>query len=528
MSFPVALCAVLAAGFLALGQEIVWFRVLSFVTGGSAGSFGVLLAAYLAGIALGSAWARSLCRDGVAGPTVADGDGATADLAESPPGARRRLQLPAVLTALAAFGGFLLVPAIGFGVTKVPWQWTLPGIAVVAAIGGAVLPLVAHLGIVPDRRAGERLSLLYLANIVGCTAGSLATGFVLLDRLTLRQTSVVLTLVGLALAALLFVAAGLPRRALLLRALALVTLAAVTVSASHRLYARIWPQLQRKLEYDGGELFARVIENRAGVITVDRERHVFGGGVYDGILSVTLLPDRNLLYRAYALPAVHPAPRRVLMVGLASGSWAQVIASAPGVERLEVVEINPGYLELIAGEKEVSPLLSDPKVVVHIDDGRRWLAAHPTSHFDVIVQNTTWHWRGHITNLLSEEYFALVRERLARGGVFFFNTTHAPAAMVTACRSFRSGFRFSNFMYVSDAEHLDLDLGRWREALRTWQLQGKPVLDLATAEGLAALQDLLSRRANPAYFQTCAEVLAQHANEPTITDDNMRTEFLPR
>ncbi len=528
MKFPIALCAVLAAGFVALGQEIVWFRVLSFVSGGRAGSFGVLLAAYLAGIALGSAWARSQCRDGEVGPPSGAANGEAPAHSSAAAAAGRPSQLPAVLTALAAFGGFLLVPAIGLGVTKVPWHWTLPGIAVVAAIGGAVLPLVAHLGIAADHRAGERLSLLYLANIVGCTAGSLTTGFVLLDRLTLRQTSVVLTLVGLGLAGLLFLAAGLPRRALLWRALALAVLAALTVGTSHRLYARIWPQLQRKLEYDGGELFARVIENRAGVITVDRERHVFGGGVYDGILSVSLLPDRNLLYRAYALPAVHPAPKRVLMVGLASGSWARVIASAPGVERFEVVEINPGYLELIAAEPEVSPLLRDPKVVVHIDDGRRWLAAHPTARFDVIVQNTSWHWRGHITNLLSEEYFALVRARLSPGGVFFFNTTHAPAAMVTACRSFRSGFRFSNFMYVSDAERLDLDLDRWREALRTWQLQGKPVLDLGSQEGLAALDDLLSRRAKPAYFQTCAEVLAQHGAEPSITDDNMRTEFLPR
>ena len=36
------------------------------------------------------------------------------------------------------------------------------------------------------------------------------------------------------------------------------------------------------------------------------------------------------------------------MIGLSSGSWAQVIANDPDVASLTVVEINPGYLSLIA------------------------------------------------------------------------------------------------------------------------------------------------------------------------------------
>ncbi len=52
-----------------------------------------------------------------------------------------------------------------------------------------------------------------------------------------------------------------------------------------------------------------------------------------------------------------------------------------------------------------------------IDDGRRWLLGNPDRRFDAIVQNTTWHWRSHATNLLSAEYFELVATRLEPGGI---------------------------------------------------------------------------------------------------------------
>src|SRR6185437_7908433 len=131
--------------------------------------------------------------------------------------------------------------------------------------------------------------------------------------------------------------------------------------------------------------FARVVENRSGTITVDQDGTVFGSGMYDGRFNTDLTHDTNGVIRPYALSLFHPAPRQVLMIGLSSGSWAQIIASNPAVEALTIVEINPGYLELIAGEPEVASLLHNPKVTIVIDDGRRWLQQHPDPHFDAIV-----------------------------------------------------------------------------------------------------------------------------------------------
>jgi spermidine synthase len=62
---PFSLGIILAAstGFIALGYEIVWYRLYSFASGGTASSFALLLAFYLGGIAFGSLFVHDLCRE---------------------------------------------------------------------------------------------------------------------------------------------------------------------------------------------------------------------------------------------------------------------------------------------------------------------------------------------------------------------------------------------------------------------------------------------------------------------------------
>ena len=141
---------------------------------------------------------------------------------------------------------------------------------------------------------------------------------------------------------------------------------------------------------------------------------LYVGGEHDvapGSLALPWDPDR-----AYAVGAMHPDPKQIIMIGLSSGSWAQVIANNPAVDRLTVVEINPGYFSLIANEPEVASLLRNPKVTIVTDDGRRWLRAHPERHFDAVISNTTWHFRANVANLLSVEFLDLVRHHLNPDG----------------------------------------------------------------------------------------------------------------
>jgi len=95
LPFPVALGVGAATGFISLGYEIVWYRVYSFVTGGSPECFSYVLGAFLAGIAFGSLLSRRLYARATA------------------------VRAMAVLMVLANVTGFLMVPLIARAVGSV-------------------------------------------------------------------------------------------------------------------------------------------------------------------------------------------------------------------------------------------------------------------------------------------------------------------------------------------------------------------------------------------------------------------------
>jgi spermidine synthase len=433
---------------------------------------------------------------------------------------------------VANVAAWLVVPAFGWTSKRYDWPPALIAVAIAAALLGATLPLVAHYAIAPDDRAGARLSYVYLANIVGSSAGSLVTGFVFFDVWPVQQIGAVLLGAGLLLASVLvlFSERSVAGR---LVGVGLAGLAVAATLVMPRYYDRIWERLLYKGQFDEASTrFLDVVETKSGVITVTQDGTVYGGGAYDGKVSTSVRYDRNGIFRAYALGAMHPEPKNVLMIGLATGAWAQVVAHVPGVEKLTVVEINPGYLTLIQKYDEVKSLLSNPKVEIAIDDGRRWLNRHPEAKFDAIVMNTTWNWRAHSTNLLSVEFLELVRSRLAPGGLLYFNTTSSDDAKKTAATVFPYALRVYNFVAVSDAP-ITFDKDRWQKTLTTAEIDGTPVLDLAKPGDREALDDLV------AYADTLAappvedglerrdSVLA-HADAlgaRVITDDNMVPEW---
>jgi spermidine synthase len=270
--------------------------------------------------------------------------------------------------------------------------------------------------------------------------------------------------------------------------------------------------------------FAAVVENRNGIIAVDADGTVFGNGMYDGRFNTRLKDDQNGIIRPYALSLFRAAPRDVLMIGLSSGSWAQVIANNPVVRSLTIVEINPGYLSLIAQQKEVASLPHNSKVRIITDDGRRWLSHHPDQRFDAIVSNTTWNYRANITNLLSSEFLELARRHLNPGGIVFYNTTNSDRVQRTACRAFQFGARFTNHMVVSDTP-IDWDYRRWRRILESYVIDDEKQFNPDNADDRAQLNSITSPDNAQSLIEECPLVLARTEGKAPVTDDNMGTEW---
>jgi spermidine synthase len=387
---------------------------------------------------------------------------------------------------------------------------------------GSLLPYLAQFG-VSAGDAGMQTSLLYFANIVGSAAGAILTGFVLMDYFGLVQIAVALAVAGTLCALLLIAVLQASPGERMRRAGFAAGVMATAVIAIPLLSHRVLENLQVKGSAD--HAFTHVVENRSGIITVDTDGTVFGNGMYDGKFNTDLKGDKNGIVRPYALSLFHAEPRDVLMIGLSSGSWAQVIASNPKVASLTVIEINPGYISLIAQQPEVASVLRNPKVTIITDDGRRWLSHHPEKRFDAIVSNTTWNYRANVTNLLSSEFLQLARHHLNPRGVLFYNTTGSGRVQRTACLAFPYGARFTNHMVVSEAP-IDWSFPRWRAVLESYVIDGKAQFDTQDAGHRAMLDSLMAMPESAQHtIEDCPDVLARTAGKMPVTDDNMGTEW---
>jgi spermidine synthase len=505
LPFPLAMVLATLAGFLSLCYEIVWYRLYSFATAGPAQCFSFVLGAFLAGIAFGSLLSRRLC-------AKTHVESLTRQIA--------------TLVVLANLLGFAVAPAVALMVQHMSYLWTLPLAAVTAGLLGATFPLLCHISVRPDERAGVGLSYLYLANILGSAAGSWLVGFVLMDYFALRWISVFLALLGMAVAMALFGAARRPVAAILCAGVA-----AALVLSSGPLFASVYRQMEYKREWrDPGARLIDVVETRSGVVTVDADGAIFGGGAFDGWMT-TNVRETDLLIRPLALSFFHPAPKDVLEVGMSGGAWSEIIANHPQVERLVVVEINPGYREVVRRYPMVAPLLRNPRVEVEIDDGRRWMFRHRERKFDVIVMDTIYYWRAHATNLLSVEFLDLARQLLKPGGIVYYNTTYSCDAQRTGAAHFPYAYRFGPFMAVSDSP-IPVDRERWRKILTSYRLEGKPILDLARTGDRDRLDYILKKADtlpgetyDSEEMETRENILRRTAGRPIITDDNMVTEW---
>jgi hypothetical protein len=274
--------------------------------------------------------------------------------------------------------------------------------------------------------------------------------------------------------------------------------------------------------------FAGFVENRSGEIAVLKDGTVYGGGVYDGQFNTDLINDTNGIYRSFAIAGLHPHPAKVLIIGLSSGSWAQVVANNPEVKDITIVEINPGYLPLIERHEDVESLLRNPKVHIVIDDGRRWLVSHPDRRFDFILMNTSHHWRANASNLLSREFLGLIRSHLNPGGIEYYNTTGSEEAMATGLSVFPYGLRIAGFIALSDSPFA-LDKERWRQSLIAYSIDGHPVFDLSIPIHRKRLEEVLSiadESNDPnGRSESRSRMMRRLAGTPIITDDNMGAEW---
>jgi spermidine synthase len=499
----IALLLAFLIGFLALSLEMIWIRIVEFTRHAAADSFGFVLFAFLSGIAVGAFFAGRLV-------LKKDIDVFSA--------------IPRMLIA-AALLSYVSIPLVAEAVTSslaFGFGLSLFLIALMAGAYGMIFPLLCHVAVTPDEPAGRTISLVYMANILGATLSPLLTGLYLFDHFSLSAIVAAIAAVS-ALAALLLhfmSSCSIPSKFALASVLLVAT--ALVIQVHDGFYRDIYAKLLFKDHWPEKQSFRYVLENRGGVITVEEKKYggdaIYGGGVWDGRFQVNLGFDVNDISRAFLIAALHPDPREVLEIGLASGSFALVLDAYEPIQALDIIEINRGYPEIIRHYPEHSRLFESAKVKLHIDDGRRWLKRNPGRKFDLIVMDVSWHERNNITNLLSIDFLHILKSHLRPGGVLYYNTTDSDDVIYTAAQVFRHVVRYKDFIAVGDAP---FDMRRLEAEANLQSFIEQPV---AARYKMRIPQPALARLANEPLVDI-ADGYRRRSDLVVITDDNMATEF---
>ncbi len=401
------LAAFAISGFASLALEVIWFRVLVVFLGPTTYAFTVMLASVLAGIALGSALMTPVMRLRTNWLLVLAGLQAAAAIVavRSFLPLRRAPSLPEWVQSLFRGGGWeLLIPSAAAG------AWAILPAAICM---GLAFPVGLRLwtAMTDERHTAERIGVFYSVNVCGGIVGSILAGFVMLPSLGSRGSLIAVTALFLFSGVLLLVTT--------FKRQPIVALVAVAVVAVFVNEARSVPDLSesaRRRRYHGGQIEweEEGAQTTVSVVGTAGNRVLYLDGQHQANDNATMVFVHS---RIGLLPAaLHPQPKRALVVGLGGGVTPGALSQWPGID-IDVVELSGSVIRAAPYFSHVNfNLLERPNVRLRQDDGRNYLLRTRTP-YDVITADAIIPSHVGAANLYSKEYFQLVRGALAPDGV---------------------------------------------------------------------------------------------------------------
>jgi spermidine synthase len=266
----------------------------------------------------------------------------------------------------------------------------------------------------PSRWVGKLTAI----NTIGAVVGALGTGYLLLPWLgserSVRFVAVAFALAAIAAAAW---AVGSHRRQVLALAGGTAALALVLPSwnlprltGGSNVYFERWQEPEHipflREDVHGG---VTSVTRAGGVLTL------YTNGKFQGNTGWEMSAQRFFAH----YPALFVERfERSLVIGLGTGTTLGTLAAYPW-RRIDVVEISPS---ITAAARQFFQIgnrgaLDDPRVTVHHADGRNFVLVDD-GQYDLISMELSSIWFAGASNLYSREFYRLVRDRLAPGGVF--------------------------------------------------------------------------------------------------------------
>jgi spermidine synthase len=416
--------AIALSGFSALAAESIWTRKLGLLFGGSVYTLSLIVAVFLIGLGLGAAVGSFLIQT-----------------SKNP---RRALAACQLLGALAiawaswstsSLPYWPIDPTLSAGVRYtfeldlVRALWVL---LPATTFWGASFPLA----LAATDASSETVARLYSANTLGAIAGALTASLLLMGWIGSQGAERVIIAVSALAAIVLF-----PRWApLAIAASALLIYTIPPISKVLIAHGRFAPSWTGK----GDIIFAREGVNSSVAVT-DFPHNVRTFHVAGKIQASTVARDMRLqrmLGHLTTLTVEHP--KSVLVIGCGAGITAGAVSIDPRVEHETIVEIEALVPQAAAQyfSKPNFDVLHNPKVQVHIEDGRHYVLT-TNDHFDGITVDPLDPWVKGAANLYTKEFIQAMRDHLNPGGsvtmyVQLFETT--PEAVKSTVATFFAVF----------------------------------------------------------------------------------------
>jgi predicted membrane-bound spermidine synthase len=415
-------------GLSSFVYEIVWIRMLSLVLGSSIYSFELMLASFILGLALGSAWIRGriarlveplrfLAYVQIAMGVLALGTiglyNWTFDIMAWMLGALQRTDSGYVLFTL---GSSLIAMAIMLPATFLAGM-TLPLITYVLLRGGygersigyvyswntigsiVGVILAVHFGL---PLAGVRISLITAAGI------DVALGFVILAS-TRKFQWLTPAGAGVAAALAIFVAGAVSLHIDPYR----------TASGVFRYGKAALDPAKASIEFqrDGKSATIAVVRYFDSLVTI-----LTNGKPDAGMQTDAVQPpygDELTMAMLGLVPLAHnPRIRTAANIGFGSGMTSQLLLGSSALTRLDNIEIEPAIFE---GAKKfgtrVDRAYTDPRSHIVFDDAKSYFARNRRK-YDLIVSEPSNPWVSGVASLFTEEFYGRVRTSLSPEGLF--------------------------------------------------------------------------------------------------------------
>ncbi len=496
-TYRLALSAFALSGLASFAYEVFWTRSLVFVVGNTTYAFTLMLTAFLTGIALGGYGIRFVAEK-VKSPLrlfasieVLIGLFSAASL----PLLFSTVNSPVIRSFISRTSGQLGLLALSdFGVALV--LMLIP-----ATLIGATLPLIGRIFLVDLQKTGTTVGKVYAVNTLGNVAGALLPGLLILPLLGVQKGILLMACLNVCLGVAIAISGW-------KRFTAAITATAVVFTMVVIFIPRMPLTFQFPSEYqtaNDGVLFYR----EGGLVTTKvwasadtdyKSMSVDGiniGGTSDSDYKQQILAHLpKLLLKSYASE---------LSIGLGSGILIGESAKHAALKKIVCVEISRGVAEGASYfSEENRHIMDDPRAVIVIDDIAGYLQT-ATEHYDIISadEKTTGKYASNSLSY-SKEYYALLRRRLAPGGLViqWMPTDLPPSQYSLAIRTFLDAFphvtlwyfppvgRFmlSNTFLVGSNEPVDINPVRMRQAMERdpESFQGIRKYGLTTADSILA------------------------------------------